>query len=367
MMVVMALTLVIMTVLAQAFSMALNTFSEMRALGDMQQQLRTAAVLIRNDLSGVRFEGDRELSEPVLLESTQFPIAGFFSMKQGSPASTTPGANYFIEGTDSKGMQSARACDHFLYFTSRRWGNRQESFYTTYLQGSGAGLTGLPTALNLPAANYGTATMAAPGYYKSQWAEIAYYLQVNPQAAWAPPTDATGTPTKTYSLYRALFVMTPDNTNVTATIPNSAFPAYQGMACNKNPTTGKIDFYSPEWAARGVDKNGVTSQQRTLEPLTLNLPVDPTSTAADPQWARLTSNATLVLPNVISFQFKAMHLYEDKTHLIDLGGNPPGLYDTQRFYHPPHNMWRFKAIQITMRIWDTNSRQTRQTTLIQQF
>src|SRR6266849_6045380 len=66
-MVAMALTLFIMVILSQAFVTALETFSGMKAIGDMQQQLRTAEVMLRDDLSQDHLEGKRRLSDQTLV------------------------------------------------------------------------------------------------------------------------------------------------------------------------------------------------------------------------------------------------------------------------------------------------------------
>jgi hypothetical protein len=67
---------------------------------------------------------------------------------------------------------------------------------------------------------------------------------------------------------------------------------------------------------------------------------------------------TLVLPNVISFHVQVM----------PVGANVFGdvsLYDTTRFGSGGYYTSGLKAIQITMRVWDHKTRQTRQMTIIQ--
>src|SRR6476620_8839714 len=85
-MVSMALTLVIMTILAQAFVLALDTFSGLKGLGDMQQNLRTATVLLRSDLQSGHFEANRRLSDPSLTSGNSPLQAGFFAIRQGTSA-----------------------------------------------------------------------------------------------------------------------------------------------------------------------------------------------------------------------------------------------------------------------------------------
>src|SRR6516225_5172358 len=88
-MVAMALTLFIMVILSQAFVTSLETFSGMKALGDMQQDLRSAMVMLRDDLSQDHFEGKRRLSDlttatlPTSEMQTHRPQAGFFAVRRG--------------------------------------------------------------------------------------------------------------------------------------------------------------------------------------------------------------------------------------------------------------------------------------------
>src|SRR5262249_31288127 len=92
-MVAMALTLFIMVILSQAFVTALETFSGMKAIGDMQQKLRTAEVMLRDDLSQDHLEGKRRLSDQTLVLNgpeivAHHPQAGFFAVLRGSKIPT---------------------------------------------------------------------------------------------------------------------------------------------------------------------------------------------------------------------------------------------------------------------------------------
>src|SRR4051794_26891216 len=139
-MVSMALTLVIMTILAQAFVLALDTFSGLKGLGDMQTNLRTATVLLRSDLASDHFEGNRRLSDLMMINVAN-PQAGFFTVAHGSAPSAVAASPYFIEGQDQNSMYSYRAVNHALYFTVKRKGNRQENFFTTVLQDPSVAVT----------------------------------------------------------------------------------------------------------------------------------------------------------------------------------------------------------------------------------
>jgi prepilin-type N-terminal cleavage/methylation domain-containing protein len=392
-MVSMVLTLVIMTILAQAFVMALNTFSGLKGLGDMQQALRTAAVILRGDLQCAHLEGDRKLNDPNLTNGINFPVNGFVVVKQGTAVSTKAGSLYFNEGTDSNNMVSYRAVNHLLYLTCRRSGNRPESYFTTKLQGpaeaappaSATTFLTNSTAYNLTGAQLSTVTLADAGYYKSQWAEVAYFLSLNDESAWAIPLDpktgaTTNAPTKTYSLYRVQFLMTPSNTSETKI---KSDPAFWSLACN--PGAGNVlTFYTPETAAQSQlaqTKLTPPNQQRTINPTALTLPVTPSPAPQDPQWTRLTETATLVLPNVISFQVQIMQATGTTFIDVPTNGTSGRLFDTSLLAPPPSTTppptyptkntyptkYGLKAIQITLRVWDTTTRQTRQVTVMQEL
>src|SRR5258708_30612631 len=60
--VAMALIVLIMSILSQAFVEGLETFRRLKGIGDMQDNLRTAVVPLRNDLLARHFDGTQKLS-----------------------------------------------------------------------------------------------------------------------------------------------------------------------------------------------------------------------------------------------------------------------------------------------------------------
>jgi hypothetical protein len=275
-MVALALTMFLMIILTQCFVLSLETFSGMKGLGDMQQNLRTATTLLTSDLAEDHFEGKRRLSDPNIFNSA-YPIqAGYVAIKQGSPwvsvttaTGTTP---YVQEGFDNFGIPAYRAHNHVLAFTVKRKGNRPEAFFTTALHGTQPVLTQFfypltvnpllpintqgtaydmrsqpnssqvqppaippkgyvpPPSYTDPTPDYATATYTTPysnggtiGFYSSQWAEVYYYLVFTGTTEQPNNPQATlGTPI--YSLYRAQFVMVPDSTVVNSVRPLPPFP-----------------------------------------------------------------------------------------------------------------------------------------------
>jgi prepilin-type N-terminal cleavage/methylation domain-containing protein len=365
-MVAMALTLFVMVILTQAFVTSLDTFSGMKGVGDMQQNLRTAGNVIKNDLSQYHFDGARRLSDMSLsgqpLIVNQPAQAGFFCVWQGSavvPASKANSATPYVnEGSDSNGVPSFRAHDHLIYMTVSRRGNRQQNFFTTPLQGSTSDLSaffGKATAYDLdPVAQlpYATLTPAytgsSPAFYSSQWAEVVYFL-VRTGSTEEPlnPNSQIGMPT--FALYRAQFVMVPDGTGVSTLFSNRSrleLSTFSGLSCN--PGANNLTFYSPADAALIPGSRVIpdlatfsSSNPRFTDGATLPLP-----------------NVTLLLPNVISF-----HVQTIPTGPGAVLGD--GVYDTTKLGVGGYPSTGLQAIQVTLRIFDSASRQSRQMTIVQ--
>ncbi|MBI2803903.1 MAG: prepilin-type N-terminal cleavage/methylation domain-containing protein [Planctomycetes bacterium] len=366
-MVAMALTLFIMVILSQAFVQSLEAFSQLKAIGDMQSNLRTAENLIRDDLSHAHFEGSRRLSDVnaagqsrIVLEP---PQEGFIAVRQSSALSATVTAPYVYEGDDNYGISSYRATDHYLYMTVRRKGNRQENFFTTALNGQPAVLGAFftpQTAYNLnPGVELPVATQTFPyvagsstGFYSSQWAEVAYYLRrTGSTEEPANPASTIGTPT--FSLYRAQLVMAPDRTGLNSVFTTPAYSGanlvalsqttFGGMSCQPTPGAAAptaLSFFSPADAALG---------QRVI----------PNLASFDPNTdARVYASETLLLPNVVSFQVQIMPVGTN-VNFMDV---PGFVYDTAL---PAYRTGGLKALQITIRIFDLKTRQSRQVSIVQ--
>ena len=66
-MVALALIIVIMAIISQAFVEGLETFRNLKALGDLQENLRSAVVPLREDLIARHFSNDQKLSDQTLI------------------------------------------------------------------------------------------------------------------------------------------------------------------------------------------------------------------------------------------------------------------------------------------------------------
>jgi prepilin-type N-terminal cleavage/methylation domain-containing protein len=236
--VAMALTLFIMAIISQAFVAGLDTFRGLKAIGDMQEDLRVSMTMLRRDLTEDHFEGGLKLSNPQLSPSNR-PKEGYFFIRQVSQVSfTTPGANYEFEGTDADGLPSFRAVDHCLAFTIKLRGNHREDVMMSYdiptfpesppaavkqwspLSISGPGLIPGATgayhlnqrrdALHNPGGppNYPKPYQPDPDIFASQWAEIGYLLVRTGSTDDPANPLAGGTPL--YGLYRTQHLLVPN-------------------------------------------------------------------------------------------------------------------------------------------------------------
>jgi hypothetical protein len=317
-----------MTILTQAFVLSIDTFSGLKGIGDMQENLRAGANQLRYDLTQGHFEGMRRTSDP----NFSTPVEGFLRIYQQA-ASTS-------EGTDSDGVPSARANltnSNVLHLACRLKGNQQQSFYSTQvIDGSGIFFAkqtfyNLDPTVNPPASAPADATLTVypippsnPGFFRSQWAEVAYFLALT--GTTEEPLNPNGTTgTQLFGLYRAQFVAVTEATNINALIPNSNASGFPGIACVAG--AGNLVFYTPKDFAKGA-------ATRTFNP------ANPT-----------TRSASLVVPNVLSFLVQG----------IVPGANPAdGNYDSAIAGQPS-----LQGLSISLRVWDNKTRQARQITIMQ--
>jgi prepilin-type N-terminal cleavage/methylation domain-containing protein len=335
--VAMALTIFMMAILSQAFVIAIDVFSGLKGLGDMQENLRAATNALRYDLAQGHFEGARRLSDPSIV--TQRPQEGFLVVVHGAAS--------VLEGNDNdpNGVPSSRATNHVLQFAARLKGNQQQSFYSTQIgntvNNTATTFFAKQPFFNLQPAQAADATLRDPttNFFRSQWAEIAYYLK--PIGTTEEPLNPAGTTgTKIFGLYRTQYVAVTDNTQLVGQFQNGQLVDLPGVACNANGGTGNIDFYTPADLATGT---------RTFNPTTF------LANQAQPQRAE-----ALVLPNVLSFQVRVIPSGTTNTPPSDLPAPFPATYDTAA----ATTTTGLQGLAITLRVWDNKTRQTRQQTLM---
>lgn len=328
--VAMALTVFVMSILSEAFVKGLETFSGLKAIGDMQENLRVATNNLRGDLDQDHFNGKRRVSDPHLW--TDRPRNGFFAIYHGSAISTTAGAPYYREG-QPEGIPSDRARDHILHMTVKRKGNRMEDFFSAPMP-----VTPDPQFATLKTNIYGApadATRSDPSTFKSQWAEVAYFLVRTGTTVNGADSANRGGGVPVHNLYRLELLIVPDNEAVNA----AAYP-YTHAVFNPfshfNRGDGTAYFPSP---GDVVDPN-----KRGFKPALA---------------ASYVPRASLVMSDVISFQVQALHhTPPNPSYWGDVQG---GVFDTGAAGYPA----QIKGVSITIRAWDRDNAQARQTTIMQ--
>jgi prepilin-type N-terminal cleavage/methylation domain-containing protein len=342
-----ALVTFIMALLSEAFIIGLKTFRDLKSIGDMDERLRAALMQMQTDLKADHFGGDQRLSDPGFWNYP--PSAGFFQINvQTFPAPFTGVRPPFTyqEGNDADFIPSAVVTDTVLHFTVKLRGNRPDRFFSaTQLPGASPLLS--QPATFVEAANGQLAPDAryqvGPGTsFNSQWAEITYFLLPNGDSAGSTPL---------YTLYRSQLVVAPDTANlnwplnppnplVQVPIPATQINNYQEMCCVPWPIGGpftQLYFYDPS------DLTNLSSRA-----FDINNP---------------TRSATFVLGDVISFEVKALS--------YTLGTLPSAAqfgylsYDSGDQNNSQNTF--VTALQITLRVWDAKTLQTRQITIVQEL
>jgi prepilin-type N-terminal cleavage/methylation domain-containing protein len=350
MLVAMALTLFIMAILSQAFVTGLETFRQLKGIGDMQQGLRAAVLRLQDDLRADHFEAGRKLSDPTFwtppLYSAlpyQVPGQGFFL----TTPSVSPPAAPLLEGTDLDGLPSFSTQTQALRFTLRRRGNQQESFFSANVP-AGSPLLAVSTALgNLPAdARWQDPTPYGNNLtYSSAWAEVAYFLQKRGTTV-EPNNPASTQGTALYALYRVQKVVASDTSAINAAnLPGdpATVASYADMSCEAmtNSSGATVLFFnSPASLVSSVRTNNYSIGQTA-------------GTGVAP-----------LLSNVVSLQIMYMRGGENFFRAVDPNGNPL-VFDTGNPAGIVGGPYTITALQVTLRVWDPVTQQSRQVSFVQ--
>ncbi len=378
-MVAMALTVFVMLILSQCFVQGLETFSGLKAIGDMQEELRTATNLLRADLSMDHFEGKRRLSDPFNNFMSEKIREGFFVVGGSYPGKAP---TEIVEGQEDQ-IPSIRATDHWLHFSVKMRGNAMDKFFSAPADAKLAGL--INNYMGVPGDSAFQRLSATNTNVNSAWAEVAYCLIQTGTTASPSGATLSGSDTSTplYALYRFQYVVLPMTRNAN----NASLPAggpYRNFS--GNVAGAAWQFFSPNDLANGY-------ASRAFVPYTA-LPFAKGTAAPAP--------GALVLSNVVSFQIQVLknpnpnpppansglgpnvnNDFVDITGLTATNGKPIP-FDTANYYVDPRvnpngnplpvfgagvtappPQFSIQALRITLRIWDPKSRFTRQVTVIQ--
>lgn len=439
--VAMALIIFIMYILAEAFGAGAGAFRRLKAIGDMNEKLRTAGGLMRRYLQADHFEGKKRLSDPNFWIDGP-PREGFLRIYQASDG--------IYEGSDLETNASYNSVDHGLHFAVKLRGNNRGDFFrasiTDTSTAGGSPLLRLPyldTRFQEP-----PQAPPLPSTLCSPWAEVAFFLRPLVGEVAEDPERPTLAPQQLYALYMRQKLCIPDNEQVTplGQVSPSAYPGYTEVSCYEDPRNANALYFNSPF--------DVTMPRRRMNPA-LNTSNNAAFVAADlassqpvyayrtqeedptPALALLPGN-DILLNNVLSFDVRILIPRDHFNRMIQAfnatNPNPPlqqyelnydfislhhrafkywmpnlnksfntnypayRMFDTwsgakddsfdyslwrpnpaaNPFFDPTQQrdetipLWisrtgdliRIQAIQITLRIWDTNTKQTRQTSIV---
>lgn len=417
-----ALIMFIMAILSAAFGEAAKTFRALKSAGDQAERLRATSILLRRDLASWHFDDNRRLSDTNFWTSSGVPTpppVGFFRIYQGS----VPVA----DGVDLDAASPPNiSIDHALQFSVRLGFGQNPvapgDFFSAQVP------VGFPLLSDSGASARYQLPAAAPWNnitYNYQWGEVAWFLarQQNPASGQFELT-ANGE-AALYSLYRRQLVAVPPSAKP-AGIPVANAGNYPDLSVQPARVGVNAFFNSeqdlPEPARRfGMDPTvpaagAVTAQYAGRPNANRN------TGAAGSAWEfpalyaprgvdsltglGIPANSDLMLTDVLSFDIQV--LVDGKTTFLPLSqlqqyanNNPaypaatgPWVFDTWSgigtdLEYPSYSTWqtggtfasiplfqntvvgatptyiRIRAIQITLRIWDSKTQLARQVTIIQ--
>lgn len=368
----MALIVLIMTILAQAFAETSNVFREAKAIGDLQEKLRTAVVSLRDDLIQRHFDGSQRLGSSFLDRSR--PTAGFLRIQASPP---------LFEGVDADGIPSSRATDHLLHLSVKNVGARRTAYQTGDVPGVPLNAFGLQPCRHLWNNPEAPSNYREPFAYVSQWAEVMWFLTPMVDPATGQVMTAGGGPIILWTLHRRQRLLV-DGTaaralnalNSADRVPSQFLGRFAHIACKPDARPGQsgyLYFCTPTDAAAAEGRSMVDFTGGASLPHAVGTPYPPLHPATmlpfvEPEWP-IRFGDDRVISDVVSFEIK-----------VFLPGAPfaqplppaPGVYDTENWpIDDPEvtpngtQTLTLKGVQITLRVWDYRTEQTRQITLIQ--
>lgn len=341
----MALILFVMAMLSQAFVAGLGVFRDLKAVGDMDQKLRSAMSILVRDLSSDHFNNPSSklsaLKEP--------PVQGFFVVSQGN-AST-------YEGIDD--IPSYRSPDHILHFSVNLGGY----FIKENLNLNGNAITESSVKLkrreNYLSASVPPNSPSTPlagmspffdnANYLSQFGEVAYFLQPN---TLSTPGTLTQPSLPLYTLYRKqLVVLTNDHAATMNAVPISG-------------TTWHPDYYDVSYLSDGT-KLRFNTMTDLANPGKRALSTTPAYTTffqnLRNEPAQL-AGADIILSDVISFSVLVMRTGDSDFIPPPITPQPTYRFDTAT---NPFSASTLRAVKISIRVWDPKTLKARQMTIVQ--
>lgn len=307
MLVSLAIIMFIMAIVSEAFVAGLDSFRQMKAVGDLDQRLRAATILLRNDLMADHFNQPPMKVSNITLNPP--PKQGYFHVQD-------PGS--VPEGADGDGIPSVRSGTPPLLAFTVNWSKGSGDKQDPHLMRRQNYLAAFcpPLASLTPPQYY---DVPAPGQnYLSQTAEVAYFL--------TPNNASTPGGTPLFSLHRRqCLLLTPEG-------------AERVAGQTGTPSVHYDISYGPSGKFNTLEDVASQASRSVL--------------LATPLTAPNNVGTDIILTDVLSFTVRLMP--SGTNTFVDLS------YDTAA---PGGSLIR--AVEITLRVWDVKTSTTRQITVVQ--
>ena len=335
-MVAMALIILMLSIMSQAFVIATGVMQGLKEVADMQEKIRPAITLLQRDLGANHFEGSKKLSDPEFWDNGP-PREGYFMLWQDKAYDVAEGTTNNVTFS-----QSAAAANHMLAFTVKLPGKSPNDFFESSLGVSFGNIffNGAGTPLGMTDSNIRRFESNA-NLIHSDWAEVAYFL--GPHNAGATPvadgnTDGKNNPPSLpyFNLYRQQKLVLPSFNISGVTLPVATAAIKEEISCETSTGTfNKPSDLTVPWKRMG--NRTLNHLGNRVGPLFSEF-VNPSSKV----------NTDIIATNVISFDVKLLtdlrYDYEDLTTILSQGS-----YSA----YPPVSNYALANGNAAIRVFDT--------------
>ena len=335
-MVAMALIILMLSIMSQAFVIATGVMQGLKEVADMQEKIRPAITLLQRDLGANHFEGSKKLSDLEFWDKGP-PKEGYFMLWQDKASDVAEGVTNNVTFS-----QSAALANHMLAFTVKLPGKSPNDFFDSGLGASFGNIffNGAGTPLGMTDSNIRRFESNA-NLIHSDWAEVAYFL--GPHNAGATPvadgnTDGKNNPPSLpyFNLYRQQKLVLPSFNISGVTLPVATAAIKEEISCETSTGTfNKPSDLTVPWKRMG--NRTLNHLGNRVGPLFSEF-VNPSSKV----------NTDIIATNVISFDVKLLtdlrYDYEDLTTILSQGS-----YSA----YPPVSNYALANGNAAIRVFDT--------------
>ena len=335
-MVAMALIILMLSIMSQAFVIATGVMQGLKEVADMQEKIRPAITLLQRDLGANHFVGSKKLSDLEFWDKGP-PKEGYFMLWQDKASDVAEGVTNNVTFS-----QSAALANHMLAFTVKLPGKSPNDFFDSGLGASFGNIffNGAGTPLGMTDSNIRRFESNA-NLIHSDWAEVAYFL--GPHNAGATPvadgnTDGKNNPPSLpyFNLYRQQKLVLPSFNISGVTLPVATAAIKEEISCETSTGTfNKPSDLTVPWKRMG--NRTLNHLGNRVGPLFSEF-VNPSSKV----------NTDIIATNVISFDVKLLtdlrYDYEDLTTIL-----------SQSSYsaYPPVSNYAIANGNAAIRVFDT--------------